>query len=57
MAPGSRKVLKTAAAVVLGLTLGTACNGGQAMYGVPDTGDTAESGDTGDTADTGEANE
>ena len=57
MAPGGGKVLKTAAAVVLGLTMGTACNTGEAMYGVPDTGDTAEIGDTGDTGDTGEASE
>jgi len=57
MAPGSRKVLKGAAAVLLGLTLGTACESGQAMYGVPDTGDTAETGDTADTGDTGEVDD
>ena len=42
---------------MLGLTLGTACEKTQDIYGVPDTGATAGSDDTADTGDTGEATE
>ena len=61
IAGGGGKLLKTAGAALLGLTM-SACNGGgddtgdtnaQPDYGVPDTADTGHTGDTGNQADYG----